>query len=85
MIIEETAENVRIRERVTEAAAGALGRALGVGDRAPEFALQDTDHLLVRLRDLLERGPLALLFYRGLWCPHCNVEIASVQKALRTF
>jgi peroxiredoxin len=34
---------------------------------------------------MLEDGPLALMFYRGLWCPHCNAEIAAVQKVLREF
>jgi len=38
-----------------------------VGDRAPEFELQNVAGARVRLRDLLAEGPLVLCFYRGKW------------------
>ena len=38
-----------------------------VGDRAPEFELQNVAGARVRLRDLLSEGPLVLCFYRGKW------------------
>ncbi len=40
---------------------------VNVGDTAPAFELQDTADTLVRLKDLLSKGPLVLSFYRGKW------------------
>lgn len=63
-------------------ASGQAGRALGVGDRVPGFALPDADGKLVTSRDLLAQGPLVLTFYRGVWCPYCNLELQALQAAL---
>jgi hypothetical protein len=41
--------------------------AVGEGDRAPDFALPDTDGDTVRLGDLTDQGPVILSFYRGRW------------------
>jgi peroxiredoxin len=61
---------------------GQAQRARKAGDIAPEFALLDPDGKLVRSRDLLARGPLVLSFYRGVWCPYCNLELQALQEAL---
>jgi peroxiredoxin len=53
------------------------------GDRAPDFALQDaTGGGLVESRDLRLRGPLVVCFYRGAWCPYCNLELRAWQQHL---
>jgi hypothetical protein len=49
------------------ALAGIDRRALGVGDRAPDFELADASRNAVRLSDLLHRGPAVITFYRGVW------------------
>ena len=36
----------------------------------------------VGLRDLLAKGPLVVSFYRGVWCPYCNLELQALQEAL---
>jgi peroxiredoxin len=36
----------------------------------------------VSSRDLLAKGPLVLSFYRGVWCPYCNIELQALQAAL---
>lgn len=46
---------------------GAAGRAPSVGARAGDFALPNVRGELVRLGDLLARGPVVLAFYRGVW------------------
>jgi len=46
---------------------GILKRTVKVGERAPEFSLQDTDGNTVTLKELLARGPVVLSFYRGRW------------------
>lgn len=55
-------------------------RALGVGDKAPEFALADAEGNTVSSADLLKSGPLVVSFYRGVWCPFCNMELQSLQE-----
>lgn len=62
-------------------ASGAAGRALKVGDRAPAFALEDPDGELVASTALLARGPLVVTFYRGVWCPYCNMDLQALQAA----
>ena len=46
---------------------GILDHTVKVGDKAPDFALQNTRGELVRLQDLIGERPLVLNFYRGKW------------------
>jgi len=75
---------VAVMHRVTDEliASGQAGRALHAGDRAPVFALPDPDGKLVSSQDLLARGPLVLTFYRGAWCPYCNLALRAYQNDL---
>ena len=53
-----------------------------VGDRAPDFTLSDATGEPVRLADVLAEGPAVLTFYRGTWCPYCNLYLAQLQAVL---
>jgi peroxiredoxin len=64
------------------AASDILEKALRTGDRAPMFELPDAFGTTVRLAELLERGPVVLSFYRGSWCPFCNLELRALQREL---
>ncbi|MGJ4940767.1 peroxiredoxin-like family protein [Bradyrhizobium sp. HKCCYLS1011] len=64
---------------------GAAGLALKAGDQAPSFALKDPDGDVVSSTELLTKGPLVLSFYRGVWCPYCNMELQALQAALPDF
>ncbi|EZP52342.1 MULTISPECIES: peroxiredoxin-like family protein [unclassified Sphingomonas] len=66
-------------------ASGAAGRALKAGDRAPAFTLDDPDGKPVSSAKLLAQGPLVVSFYRGVWCPYCNMELQALQAALPDF
>ncbi|MGI3899333.1 MAG: peroxiredoxin-like family protein [Janthinobacterium lividum] len=66
-------------------ASGAAGRALKAGDKAPAFTLSDPDGRPISSADLLARGPLVVSFYRGVWCPYCNMELQALQAALPAF
>ncbi len=66
-------------------ASGAATRALKAGERAPAFTLRDPDGQPVSSADLLARGPLVISFYRGVWCPYCNMELQALQEALPQF
>jgi peroxiredoxin len=57
-------------------------RARKAGDLAPEFTLNDSDGKPVSSRDLLAKGPLVVSFYRGVWCPYCNLELQALQATL---
>jgi hypothetical protein len=48
-------------------ASGIEGRALKIGDRAPNFALFNQDHVEVSSKDLLRQGPMVVSFFRGHW------------------
>lgn len=75
-----------IMERATAEliASGAAYKALKVGDKAPLFTLKDPDGKPVSSADLLAEGPLVLTFYRGVWCPYCNMELQALQAFLPT-
>lgn len=66
-------------------ASGASERARKVGDTAPTFTLQDPDRNDVSSARLLAEGPLIVSFYRGVWCPYCNMELQALQAALPEF
>lgn len=58
---------------------GAPDRALKAGDTAPVFTLPDPDGALVSSEDLLAKGPLVVNFYRGTWCPYCNLDLQALE------
>lgn len=71
-----------IMERATAAlfASGQAERAIHAGDRAPAFVLQDQNDRTVSSAELLAQGPLIVTFYRGVWCPYCNIELQALNE-----
>ena len=63
-------------------ATGILESALNKGDTAPAFALPNATGDEVSLASLLEQGPAVLVWYRGGWCPYCNIQLRTMQEAL---
>jgi peroxiredoxin len=63
-------------------ASGAAKHAAKVGDKAAAFVLKDPEGHEVSSAELLARGPLVLTFYRGFWCPYCNMDLEALQAAL---
>lgn len=66
-------------------ASGAAARALKAGDKAPAFTLKDPEGNEVSSTDLLKDGPLVVSFYRGVWCPYCNMELQALEAAMPAF
>ncbi len=64
------------------AASGVLKTALNVGGAMPDFTLTDAEGKAVKSADLLARGPLVVVFYRGAWCPYCNLYLHHWQQYL---
>lgn len=77
-------ERVAMMESATAAlkATGIEKTALQVGDAAPDMTLPDARGRNVSLRSLWQPGPLVLIFYRGAWCPYCNLELRAWQQRL---
>lgn len=59
-----------------------VARAAGVGARPHLPSLPDATGVPVDLAGMLARGPLVLTFYRGGWCPYCNVALQALQRVL---
>jgi peroxiredoxin len=82
--LKPTKEALDTMRRATEEliASAQAQRARRAGDRAPDFILADSDGKPVSMRELLAKGPLVVSFYRGVWCPYCNLELQALQEAL---
>ncbi|HEY1537148.1 MAG TPA: peroxiredoxin-like family protein [Polyangiaceae bacterium] len=61
---------------------GIAKSALQVGAHAPDFALPDTQDVTVTLSSLLAKGPAVVTFYRGGWCPFCDLQLRAYQSVL---
>lgn len=49
---------------------------------APGFSAIDQYGKTIRLKDLRNKGPVILFFYRGEWCPNCTRQMSNVQDSL---
>ena len=58
-------------------------RALRTGDKIPDFTLKTQSGEEKRLLDYLADGPLVLTFYRGIWCPYCNLQLKEYDDRLK--
>ncbi|HEY0451807.1 peroxiredoxin-like family protein [Actinophytocola sp.] len=59
----------------------AADRAVGVGTRAPDFTLPNAAGKDISLKRLLNEGAVVVSFYRGIWCPFCNLELRALQQS----
>jgi len=56
---------------------------LFIASKAPDFKAKDQNGNEVRLKDLLKKGKVVLVFYRGQWCPYCNKALSRLQDSLQ--
>jgi peroxiredoxin len=61
------------------------GFGLAVGQRAPDAALDDVNGKKQKLSELYKAGPTFVVFYRGGWCPFCNVQLHDLAAAKADF
>ena len=61
---------------------GAVEKVLKEGTQVPDFTLPDALGNAVMLSHLLAQGPVVISFYRGAWCPYCNLELRAYQRVL---
>lgn len=69
-------------QAVKELEESGVAQGLRVGDLAPDFSLPDATGKTVTLSEELGKGPVILDFYRGGWCPYCNLELRAYQRLL---
>jgi peroxiredoxin len=78
------AEVIEVFERNIEdfLAQGVPAEAIKVGDHLEFFTLDDATRTPVSLDQLVAAGPAVVVFYRGGWCPYCNVALRTYQREL---
>ncbi|MEM9103374.1 MAG: peroxiredoxin-like family protein [Pseudomonadota bacterium] len=64
------------------ASANIVDKAPKKGEKLLPFSLANHQGQQIELKGLLEKGPIILTFYRGGWCPYCNLELRAYQKVL---
>ena len=58
------------------------GNALAISAQAPNFTLPNEVNQNVELAGLLAKGPVVVTFYRGSWCPYCNLQLRALKERL---
>ncbi|MDO6596881.1 peroxiredoxin-like family protein [Oceanihabitans sp. 2_MG-2023] len=56
--------------------------AIKVGEKAPDFILPNPVGKSISLHTILKEGPVVVTFYRGDWCPYCNLQLRALQSRL---
>lgn len=79
---DETIKQIYNEGLMAVAQSGVLDSAKNVGDKAPEFTLKNAMGKEVSLKDYLAKGPVVLVWYRGGWCPYCNINLRYLQNEL---
>lgn len=79
-------EDLAIIKRAGESLAKRLpDPGIKLGEKAPDFTLPDAFGEKVTLSKLLKQGPVVLVFYRGAWCPFCNMHLHVLNESLPEF
>jgi peroxiredoxin len=78
----DAADRAVMERAAADLAAAMPDPGLPVGGGAPDFRLPNAFGESVRLSDLLADGTVVLTFYRGAWCPYCNLQLRALHQAL---
>jgi len=73
-----------VDEIINEAKSFQKGKnAIKIGEKAPNFELPNPLGKKIELVNLLSKGPVVITFYRGSWCPYCNLQLRALQDKLK--
>lgn len=72
----------KMKNAIEELEASNEGKGLEQGEKAPNFNLPNASGQTVELYEQLKKGPVILTFYRGNWCPYCNMELRAYQEII---
>ena len=56
---------------------------LFINSKAPDFRAKDQTGMEIHLKDVLKKGKVVLMFYRGQWCPYCNRQLKKIEDSLQ--
>lgn len=77
----DASEQAILQQAQNKVKASLPNPGLKVNSKAPDFKLKNAFGKDVSLSETLKKGPVVLIFYRGAWCPYCNLYLRSVQMA----
>lgn len=60
-------------------------QTINVGDTAPDFTLTDAMGEKYQLSDVTEKSAVVLVFYRGDWCPYCQIQLHQLGRRSTEF
>ena len=78
-------EVISIMEKHIEVAKHEEIQGLPIGAEAPNFTVVTALGEIIELNKLLKQGPVVLVFYRGAWCPYCNLELKAYNEMMNTY
>jgi peroxiredoxin len=83
----DAATKAQMQKAIQElAASNIVESAIHKGDMMPDFTLPTIEKgKAFKLSEALEDGPVVLVYYRGDWCPYCNLQLAAYQRHLKDF
>lgn len=73
-------QNAMIKQSKELAKSDILSKASKEGDILPDITLTNLAGKKIRVRELTKDGPIVLVFYRGQWCPYCNMQLRHLGK-----
>ena len=82
--IPEAAKQVMAAAEADLRERGLARSAVGVGRRSPLFELPDHTGKTIRMYEHLQNGPVVVVFYRGGWCPYCNLQLQAMEEVSAT-
>jgi peroxiredoxin len=59
-------------------------KSIKVGEKFPEFSLNNINETKIYSKDILKDRKMVVAFFRGSWCPYCNLELQALQEILPT-
>ena len=60
-------------------------KSIKIGETIPNFSLKNAKNEVVNSSDILKNGKMIIAFYRGSWCPYCNLELKALQEKISEF
>lgn len=70
------------QEQADLQSAGTPDSVVSEGTELPDATLITSDDQQVQLSEVLAGSPAVLVFYRGAWCPYCNITLRTYQREL---
>jgi peroxiredoxin len=62
-----------------------ISKAYKTGDTLPEITLGNAVGKQVSIQEILKEHKVIIAFYRGSWCPYCNIQLRALQQAIPEF